>query len=144
MPDNPRELACWFAEAVRAELAELEKKGGEQRYELHAGKRVTPDKSPYTIYRFTLADASLVPEDASGTLEAEGSQFKATVVARESNRVDVQIEGAEALGSFVPRALLRVDDLGLLRKLAEALDGIAVGAGAVSSLATGIFHPKSN
>jgi hypothetical protein len=55
MPVDSRALACWFAEAVRAEIAELEKKGGEQRYELHAGQRVTPEKSPYIIYRFTLA-----------------------------------------------------------------------------------------
>lgn len=143
-PIETRALAAWFAEAVRTELAELEKKGGEQRYELHAGQRFTPDKSPYTIYRFMLADNTRVPEDASGTLEVEGRQFKMTVVAQESSRVDVQIEAAEALGPFVARALLRVDDLGLLRKLAEVLEAIASGTEAVSPLTAGMFHPKSN
>lgn len=143
-PVDAHALAAWFAEAVRAELAELEKKGGEQRYELHAGQRVTPEKAPYTIYRFTLADTTLVPEDASGTLETEGRQFKATVVAQESSRVEVQVEAAEALGPFVARALLRVDDLGLLRKLAEALDAVASGTEAISPLTVGMFHPQSN
>jgi len=144
VPANSRDLAAWFAEAVRAELAELEKKGGEQRFELHAGQRVTPEQSAYTIYRFTLADSTLVPEDASGTLDVESRQFKATVIAQESNRVDVQVEAAEALGAFVARALLRVDDLGLLRKLAEALEAVASGDEAVSPLAPGMFHPDSN
>ena len=103
-PRDAASLAVWFAEAVRAEVAELEKKGGDQRYELHGGQCV--QESPYTIYRFTLADNTLVPEDASGTLEVGGRQFKATVVAQESSSVDVQIEAADALGLFVPRALL--------------------------------------
>ena len=71
-------------------------------------------------------------------------QDKATVVAQESSHVDVQIEDAEALGPFVARALLRVDDLGLLRKLADALDAVASGTETVSPLAAGMFHPKSN
>jgi hypothetical protein len=144
IPSEPVALAAWFAEAVRSELAELEKKGGEQRFELHAGQRVTPETSLYTIYRFTLADSTLVPEDASGTLEFEGCQFKATVVAQESSRVDVQVEAAEALGPFIARALLRVDDLGLLRKLAEVLEAIASGTEAMSPLTARMFHPQSN
>ena len=143
-PQEPRALAKWFAEAVRAELAELERKGGEQRYELHGGQRVTPEKSPYTIYRFTLADNMLVPEDASGTIDVDGRQFKASVVAQDTSRVDVQIDGAEALAAFVARAILRVDDLGLLRKLAEVLEAVASGNESVSPLTTAIFHPKLN
>ena len=42
------------------------------------------------------------------------------------------------------RALLRVDDLGLLRKLAEVLEAVASGTEAVSPLTAGMFHPKSN
>lgn len=137
-------LAAWFAEAVRAELTELEKKGRDQRYELHAGQRITPEKSPYAIYRFVLADNTLVPEDSSGTIEVEGQQFKASVVAQETSRVDVQIDGAEALGAFVARAILRVDDLALLRKLAETLEAVASGTEPISPLTTAIFHPKSN
>jgi hypothetical protein len=144
LPVDSRALARWFGEAVRAEIAELDKKGGEQRYELQAGQCVTPEKSQYTIYRFVLADSTLVPEDASGILDVEGRQFKATVVAQESNCLDVQLEAAEALDLHVTRALLRVDDLGLLRKLGDALDAVANGSEAVSELATSIFHPKSS
>ena len=143
-PSTTAELAAWFAEAVKAEIAELEKKGGEQRYELHAGQRVTSEGSPSVIYRFTLADSTLVPEDASGTIDIVGRQFKASVIARETSRVDVQIDGAEALGAFVARAILRVDDLGLLRKLAEVLEAVASGTELVSPLTTSIFHPKLN
>jgi len=143
-PLDAHKLAAWFAEAVRAELTELEKKGSDQRYELHAGQRVTPEKSPYAIYRFVLADNTLVPEDSSGTIEVEGRQFKASVVAQETSRVDVQIDGAEVLGAFVARAILRVDDLALLRKLAEVLEAVASGTEPVSPLATAIFHPKSD
>jgi hypothetical protein len=143
-PLEAHKLAAWFAEGVRAELAELEKKGSDQRYELLAGQRVTPEKSPFAIYRFALADSTLVPEDASGTIEVEGRPFKATIVSQETSRVDVQIDGAEALGAFVARAILRVDDLTLLRKLAEVLEAVASGTEPVSPLATAIFHPKSN
>lgn len=142
-PTASDDLAWWFAEAVHAEIAELEKKGGEQRFELHAGQRVTGEQSPYAIYRFLLADNTLVPEDASGTIDIVGRQFKASVVARETSRIDVQIDGADALGAFVARAILRVEDLGLLRKLTEILEAIAAGAAPVSALATSIFHPKS-
>lgn len=144
VPVDSQALASWFAEGVRAELAELERKGGEQRYELHAGQRVTPEGSQYTIYRFTLADSTLVPEDSSGTLETDGHQFKATVVAQESDRIDVQLDAAEALDPHVARALLRVDDLGLLRKLADALDSVAAGNESTSALSAGMFHPESN
>lgn len=143
-PSEARALAAWFAEAVRAEIAELEKKGGDQRYELHGGQRVTPGQSPHTIYRFMLADNTLVPEDASGTLEVGGHQFKATVVAQEASHVDVQIEAADPLGQFVPRALLCVDDLGLLRKLTDALEGVASGTEPVSPLTAAMFHPKAD
>jgi len=144
LPREAHQLGAWFAEAVRAELTELEKKGTEQRYEVHGGQRLTPEKSFYAIYRFTLADSTLVPEDASGTIEVEGRQFKASVVAQDTSRVDVQIDGAETLGTFVARAILSVDDLALLRKLAEVLEAVASGTEPVSPLAVGIFHPTSN
>lgn len=143
-PLEADKLAAWFAEAVRAELTELEKKESDQCYELHAGQRVTPEKSPYAIYRFVLADSTLVPEDSRGTIEVEGRQLKVSVVAQEASRVDVQIDGAEALGAFVARAILHVDDLVLLRKLAEVLEAVASGTEPVSPLTTAIFHPISN
>lgn len=142
-PAEAHELAAWFAEAVCAELADLERKGSDQRYELHGGHRVTPEQSPYAIYRFTLADNTLVPEDSTGKIDVEGRLFTASVVAQEISRVDVQIEDAQALGPFVARAILQVNDLALLRKLAEVLQEVA-GATTepVSHLATDIFHPS--
>jgi len=137
-------LATWFADAVRAEISAIEKKGGGQRFELYSGHRLTAEESQYAVYRFALADDTLLPEDASGTIDVNGGQYKATVVSQETNQIDIQIAGAESLGSFIARGLLRVDDLGLLRKLADALDAVSRGTRCISPLATSIFHPKLN
>jgi hypothetical protein len=117
-PQEVHALATWFAAAVRLELTELEKKGGDRRYELLSGRRVTAENSLCIIYRFTLAESTLVPEDASGTLEIQGRQIKAKVNAQETNQIDVEIDGANEFGPFVSRAILCIDDLGLLRRLA--------------------------
>lgn len=141
-PKDAPVLAAWFAEGVRAELAELEKKGAGQRYELHCGQRVTPEGSHFAIYRFTLADDTLFPDDANGTIELESRRFKATVVAQEASRLDVQIDGADGIGAYVVRAILCIDDLGLLRRLTEVLDAVASRSESVSPLASTIFHPS--
>lgn len=142
-PTEPRQLAAWFAEGVDAEVAELEKKGGERRYELHGGQRVSPEESPYVIYRFTMADDGVVPEDASGIIEIDSRPFKARITSQETSRLDVEIEGGEEVAAFVPRAILRVDDLGLLRKLAEVLRAVASGTESVSPLTSRIFHAST-
>lgn len=141
-PRRPDELAAWFAEAVRAELAQLEKTESDQSYELLSGRQRL--KSPYVIYQFALADKTLVPEDASGTIEIEGRKFQASVVAQEGDWVDVQIDGALELGAFIVRALLRVDDLSLMRKLAELLEAVAAGTEPASHLSSEMFHPRSD
>ena len=143
-PMQAPSLATWFADAVRAEISAIEKKGGGQRFELYSGHRLTAEESQYAVYRFALADDTLLPEDASGTIDVNGGQYKATVVSQETNQIDIQIAGAESLGSFIARGLLRVDDLGLLRKLADALDAVSRGTRCISPLATSIFHPKLN
>jgi len=38
LPADTKELAAWFAEGVRAEIAALERNGGAQTYEIHSGK----------------------------------------------------------------------------------------------------------
>jgi len=134
-------LAAWFAEAVRAELAELEQTGSDQRYELLSGQHL---KSLYPIYRFMLADKARVPEDASGMIEVEGRRFNATVVAQEGGRIDVQIDGAAELLEYITRAILHIDDLSLMRKLAELLEAISAGTEPASRFSTEIFHPKSS
>jgi hypothetical protein len=143
VPTGTSALALWFSEGVRAELTELEKKGGEQRYELHSGQCISPEGSERPIYRFTLADGTLVPEEATGLLQVDSRDFKATVVAQPVNRIEVQLDGADGLGPFVPRAILCVDDLGLLRRLAEELEEISGSASSGSPLAAKIFHPPS-
>ncbi|SPE29785.1 hypothetical protein SBA6_1160021 [Candidatus Sulfopaludibacter sp. SbA6] len=143
-PKKTDELAAWFAEAVRAELAELEKTGSDQRYELLSGQRVESLHAIYAIYRFVLADRTRVPEDANGTIEVEGRQFKASIVAQEGDRVKVQIDGAAGLGDRIGRAILHVDDLSLLRRLAELLEAVSAGTEPASHFSADIFHPKSN
>jgi len=143
-PKEVHALANWFAEAVRAELVELEKNSGERKYELLTGRRITPEKSLHTIYCFTLADTSVVPEESKGIIEIGNSQFRASVVGQETDRIDVEIDGGEVLGTFVSRAILCVDDLAPLRKLAEILEAIARGEKSASALASGIFHPERN
>ncbi|MDD4051433.1 MAG: AAA domain-containing protein [candidate division Zixibacteria bacterium] len=143
-PSELKALATWFAEAVQAEVSELEKKGREQRYELHSGQRITPENSPFTIYRFLLADNTLVPEDASAVLDVAGRLYNATIVSQSSGWLEVQVVTDSMLGQFVPRALLRVDDLGLLRKLIETLESLALGAEPVSPLMISMFHPNPN
>ena len=58
-------MASWFAEGVAAEIAALEKQGGEQRYELLSGQLIRQEPTS-AVYRFIVADASRVPEDAVG------------------------------------------------------------------------------
>jgi len=102
---------------------------------------MTPCGSAFAVYRFTLADSTLLPDDSSGTIDIAGHEFKATVVGQQSSMVDVQIEGA-ALDIFIPRAILLIDDLGLLRRLAEFLEAVPIAPHPNSSLALLIFHPK--
>ena len=140
-PTEPRELAAWFAEGVRSEIQELERKGGEARYEVLSGRRLQGGTTVDPIFRFSLADAALVPEDSSGTLDVNGRQYAAKVLLQNGNQIDVQIEAGETLGEFIARAILRVDDVGLLRKLAEALDLVSGGQESVSPLCASFLHP---
>ena len=56
LPRDPVELASWFAEAVRAEIAELEKQDSSRSHEVLSGIIVRSTSPETAIYRFVLAD----------------------------------------------------------------------------------------
>lgn len=140
-PDRPERLSAWFAEAVRSEIAELEKSGGAQTYEVLSGKQFEVLGPAKAIYHFIIADATRVPEDASGKLKTASQQFTVSVVAQEANRISLIVEGSN-LPKNIPRAVLLVDDTALLKKLADALDKVVTNPTSVGPLATVIFHPS--
>ncbi len=140
LPDRLERLAGWFAEAVRSEITELEKSGGAQTYEVLSGRQFEILGLAKAIYHFIVADATRIPEDASGKLKTPSQQFTVTVVAQDANRISLIVEGNN-LPKNIPRAVLLVDDTALLRKLAEALDKVVANPTSVGPLATVIFHP---
>jgi len=139
-PTDPGPLAAWFGEAVRAEIAELEKKGGAQIYELLSGRLVENTGPAQRIYEFIIADGTRIPEDSAGRLETENNEYAASVIAQEAALISLRIDG-EGLPTNIPRALLTVDDTALLRSLAEVLEGVADNTRAVHPLAATVFHP---
>jgi hypothetical protein len=142
-PDRPDKLAAWFADAVTSEIAALEKAGGAQSYEVLSGKFLESVNPTKAVFEFIVADATRIPEDATGRLKTADNEYTATVIGQQANRIRVLIEGRSAPGSNIARALLIVDDTALLRRLAEVLQGIAVNPAAVSPLATTVFHPTT-
>lgn len=140
LPNETAALAAWFAEGVRGELAALEKKGGEQQYEVLSGKLVENIGATQAIFQFIIADGTRLPEDASGRLKTSDEEYSATVIGQQANLVHVQIEGKTPLPPGIPRAVLIVDDTALLRRLAEVLER-TVTTSAISPLATTVFHP---
>jgi len=140
-PSLPGPLATWFAEAVREELAALEKSGGAQSYEVLSGSLVQTLGTATAIFQFIIADGTRIPEDANGRLKTSDADYAVSVLRQVGDRVDLQLEGTGPLPDFVPRGMLLVDDTALLRRLAEALDWIAANPLGVSPLAVAIFHP---
>jgi predicted nuclease with TOPRIM domain len=134
-------LAKWFAEAVREELTVLEKSGGAQSYEVHSGSLLQTIGAATAIFQFIIADGTRIPEDASGRLKTDDADYAASVLRQIGDRIDLQLEGTGPLPDYLPRGMLLVDDTALLRRLAEALEWIAVNSAGVSPLAVAIFHP---
>jgi len=135
-------LATWFAEAVREELTALEKSGGTQSYEVLSGSLLQTIGAATAIFQFIIADGTRIPEDASGRLKTSDADYAVYVLRQVGDRIDLQLEGTGPLPDYVPRGMLLVDDTALLRRLAEALEWIAVNPAGVSPLAVAIFHPK--
>lgn len=140
-PSLPGPLATWFAEAVREELAALEKSAGAQSYEVLSGSLLQTLGTATAIFQFIIADGTRIPEDANGRLKTSDADYAVSVLRQVGDRVDLQLEGEGPLPDFVPRGMLLVDDTALLRRLAEALDWIAANPAGVSPLAVAIFHP---
>lgn len=141
-PQEIAALANWFAEGVRAELQELEKKGWAQTYEVHAGELVEAQGPNQGIYTFVIADGTRIPEDSNGRLKSEDSEFSATVVGQQGNIIHLYIEG-KALPPSIHFASLVIDDTTLLKKLVEVLEECSENPTELASLATSVFHPST-
>jgi len=139
-PQEVDALAKWFAEGVRAELQALERNGGTQVYEVHSGKLVEPKGPNQGIFVFLIADGTRIPEDATGRLKSEDTEFTASVIGQQGNIIHLHIEG-KALPLDIHWARLIIDDTALLRRLAEVLEECSEDLPNFSSLAISVFHP---
>ena len=141
-PTNSRELAAWFAEAVRAEVAALEKNGGSQTYEVHSGKLIQSKGPNQGIMVFLIADGSRIPEDTSGRLKSEHGEFSVSVIGQKGNILHLNVEGT-ILPQSIHFAKLVIDDTALLRRLAEVLEECSENVEKMSPLAISVFHPAT-
>ncbi|MFH1673367.1 MAG: AAA domain-containing protein [Pseudomonadota bacterium] len=139
-PQELSALAKWFAEAVRAELKALERNGGTQVYEVHSGKLIEPRGPNQGIFVFFIADGTRIPEEATGRLKSEDSEFTASVIGQQGNIIHLYIEG-KTLPLGIHWARLIIDDTALLRRLAEVLEECSENSTNLSSLAISVFHP---
>jgi len=140
-PQEMVALANWFAEGVRAELHELERKGGTQVYELHSGRLIESKGPNQGIFAFLIADGTRIPEDATGRLKSEDNEFSVSVIGQQGNIIHLHVEG-KTLPPGIHWARLIIDDTALLRKLAEVLKECSENSTNLSSLAISVFHPS--
>ncbi len=141
-PSSAGSLAVWFAEAVESEVAALEKQGGAQTYELLSGKLIEAVKPGQAVVQFIIADGLRIPEDASGTLKTVTGDYAATVIGQRATQINLLLEGRSIPAEGISRGRLLIDDTGLLRRLAEALQNAAKNPAAIGPLAVTIFHPN--
>jgi len=136
-----RDLLASFASAIDAEIAEIEKSGRDQTYELLSGQR--DERSTGTLYVFVLADPLRLPEDASGTLKVDGRDIGAMVVSVEGNRIWLLLESAEDLPTYLPSARLTINETDLLRRLNEKIEQLRrSGEYGLGPLAFGLTQPS--
>ena len=121
---------------------ELEKQGGAKNYEVLSGAIIESRGPNEAIYRFLLADGTRIPEDATGRLKTSAEEYAATVVGQEADRIHVLLKGTSKPPSSIPRGFLVIDDTALLRRLAEALEGIASKNQPLGPLTIPVFHPS--
>jgi len=139
-PQEMAALANWFAEGVRAELQALERNGGTQVYEVHSGRLIESKGPNQAIFAFLIADGTRIPEDSTGRLKSEDSEFTASVIGQQGNIIHLHLEG-KTLPSSIHWARLVIDDTALLRRLAEVLEECSESSTNLSSLAISAFHP---
>ncbi len=140
-PQEMIALANWFAEGVRTELQVLEKSGGAQSYEVHSGRLMESKGPGQGIFAFLIADGTRIPEDATGRLKSEDSEFSASVIGQQGNIIHLYIEG-KTLPSGIHFAKLIIDDTALLRRLVEVLEECSENPTNLSSIALSAFHPS--
>ena len=113
-PQEMAALANWFAEGVCAELQALERDGGgTQVYEVHSGKLIESKGPNQGIFVFLIADGTRIPEDATGRLKSEDSEFTALVIGQKGNIIHLHIEG-KTLPPSIHWARRILDDTALL------------------------------
>ena len=137
LPEKVGEIAKWFAEGVRSEIAALRKKAKYQLFELHSGRLISK-----TIISFYLADGMLIPEDATGILKTNDGEYPAKIISQRNNTVQIEIESENIPKSF-DYAKLQIDDTMLLESLAERLENKASNPQSCSVLASKIFFPRN-
>jgi hypothetical protein len=120
-----RELLAQFVAAIEAEIALIEKDNRDQTFELLSGQR--DEHSTGSLYVFLLADPMRLPEDAFGTIQANGHDYGALIVAQEGNRIWVLVESAEELPQYFASARLILNQTDLLRRLKEKIEELSAG-----------------
>jgi hypothetical protein len=140
VPRDADKLCSWFAEAVRGEIAELSKDGKNPQYEVLSGRlqSLSPDNS--AVFRFQLADGTLIPTDASGYLQTEQDKYPATVIGQQENAIFIQLTGTTQPN--IPRGTLVINDTALLERLADVLERMAAEKSSVGPVAMSVFHPS--
>jgi hypothetical protein len=139
-PTSAKELADWLSQGVQAEVEALQEDGGEQRYELISGELAQRVSDCEGVFTFVIADGTRIPEDASGQLKTDATDYSASIIGQQSNRLQVQLESQGALPERISRGILIVDDTALLRRLSEWLDSYVPSGEA--SLVVRAFHPE--
>jgi hypothetical protein len=139
-PIAPGPLAIWFAEAVNSEIAELEKHGKAQTYEVLSGRLIDSLAGGRSVVQFIIADGLRIPEDANGRLKTATGDYEATIIGQQSTQISLLLEGKAVPTEGIARAQLIIDDTALLRRLEDALVSAAKGPAQIGPLSTTIFH----
>ncbi|MBI4726330.1 AAA family ATPase [candidate division TA06 bacterium] len=140
-PENARDLAKWFNEAIVGEIQFLEKNSREQNYELLYGQQINSGKD-YATYIFHLADGTRLPEEADGKLCYDTLFYIADIIRQEGNTIELKLSGSN-LPPKIYRATLSIDDTALLKKLSEKLSKIENKETTITNCANLVFHPKN-
>jgi hypothetical protein len=142
-PQSTAELAKWFAEAIRVEIAELERNEGSQRHELHHGRLVNRVSGSEAQLEFAIAGGAVrIPDDSSGKLKTQTDEFIANVTFQVADVIRLRLTGKNVPDN-IPRAELIVDEIGLLRRLLEVLSDPADHGFTFGSLSARVFHPET-
>lgn len=137
-PGDIAGIASWFLEAVKVEIEAVTKESARKSYELLSGQLLDSSQG---MFEFILAEGQAILEEASGRLMIEQDEFLANVVSQMADRLTIQIQGMRELPTNIPRAILVVDDVALLKKLEQVLEGISTNPGGIGSLPVQVFHP---